>query len=100
MGALLRKAKPLRAILFVTLQDYAAHDPCELGIPSIDTLKKRRETLLKVLKQALDFYLKIELGEEKAISEYHHPQDSRMKILMLLEKVALALKNNKIGERA
>jgi hypothetical protein len=83
----------------VTLQDYAAHDPWVLGKPSIDTLKKRRETLLKGLKQALDFYLKNELGEEKAISEYPHPQDSRMKILMLHEKVALALKHNKIGER-
>jgi len=67
--------------------------------PSIDTLKKRRETLLKGLKQALEFYFKDELQEEKVISEFHHPQDSRMKILMLHEKVALALKHNKIGER-
>jgi len=67
--------------------------------PSMDTLKKRRETLLKGLKQTLNLYFKDELQEEKVISEFHHPQDSRMKILMLHEKVALALKNNKIGER-
>ena len=67
--------------------------------PSIDTLKKRRETLLKGLKQALEFYFKDELQEEKVISEFHHPQDSRMKILMLHEKVAIDLKNNKIGEK-
>ena len=77
------------------INDFVAHDN-----PSIDTLKKRRETLLKGLKQALDFYFKNELLEGKAISEYHHPQDSRMKILMLHEKVALALKQNKIGERS
>jgi hypothetical protein len=88
-------SKPDLKIEMNEINDFVAHDK-----PSIDTLKKRRETLLKGLKQALDFYLKIELGEEKAISEYHHPQDSRMKILMLHEKVALALKHNKIGERA
>jgi hypothetical protein len=67
--------------------------------PSIDTLKKRRETLLKGLKQALEFYFKDELQEEKVISESHHPQDSRMKILIFNEKVSHALKNNKIGEK-
>ena len=87
-------SKPDLKIEMNEINDFVAHDK-----PSIDTLKKRRETLLKGLKQALDFYLKNELGEEKAISEYHHPQDSRMKILMLHEKVALALKYNKIGER-
>jgi hypothetical protein len=87
--------KPDLKIEMNEINDFVAHDN-----PSIDTLKKRRETLLKGLKQALDFYLKNELGEEKAISEYLHPQDSRMKILMLHEKVALALKYNKIGERA
>jgi hypothetical protein len=88
-------SKPDLKIEMNEINDFVAHDN-----PSIDTLKKRRETLLKGLKQALDFYLKNELGEEKAISEYLHPQDSRMKILMLHEKVALALKYNKIGERA
>jgi hypothetical protein len=87
-------SKPDLKIEMNEINDFVAHDK-----PSIDTLKKRRETLLKGLKQALDFYLKNELGEEKAISEYLHPQDSRMKILMLHEKVALALKYNKIGER-
>lgn len=88
-------SKPEFKIEMNEINDFVAHDK-----PSIDTLKKRRETLLKGLKQTLDFYLKNELGEEKAISEYLHPQDSRMKILMLHEKVALALKHNKIGERA
>jgi hypothetical protein len=88
-------SKPDLKIEMNEINDFVAHDK-----PSIDALKKRRETLLKGLKQALDFYLKNELGEEKAISEYHHPQDSRMKILMLHEKVAIALKHNKIGERA
>ena len=77
------------------INDFVAQDN-----PSIDTLKKRRETLLKGLKQALDLYFKNELVEAKAISEGHHPNDSRMKILMLHEKVALALKHNKIGERS
>jgi hypothetical protein len=88
-------SKPDLKIEMNEINDFVAHDK-----PSIDTLKKRRETLLKGLKQALDFYLNNELGEGKAISEYPHPQDSRMKILMLHEKVALALKYNKIGERA
>ncbi|MCF8329036.1 MAG: hypothetical protein K9I37_01760 [Crocinitomicaceae bacterium] len=88
-------SKPDLKIEMNEINDFVAHDK-----PSIDTLKKRRETLLKGLKQALDFYLKNELGEEKAISECLHPQDSRMKILMLHEKVALALKHNKIGEKA
>jgi hypothetical protein len=88
-------SKPDLKIEMNEINDFVAHDK-----PSIDTLKKRRETLLKGLKQALDFYLNNELGEGKAISEYPHPQDSRMKILMLHEKVALALKHNKIGERA
>lgn len=87
--------KPDLKIEMNEINDFIAQDN-----PSIDTLKKRRETLLKGLKQALDFYFKNELLEEKAISEFHHPQDSRMKILMLHEKVALALKHNKIGERA
>jgi hypothetical protein len=87
-------SKPDLKIEMNEINDFVAHDK-----PSIDTLKKRRETLLKGLKQALGFYLKNELGEEKAISEYHHPQDSRMKILMLHEKVAIALKYNKIGEK-
>jgi len=88
-------SKPDLRIEMNEINDFVAHDK-----PSVDTLKKRRETLLKGLKQALDFYLNNELGEGKAISEYPHPQDSRMKILMLNEKVALALKHNKIGERA
>jgi hypothetical protein len=88
-------SKPDLRIEMNEINDFVAHDK-----PSVDTLKKRRETLLKGLKQALDFYLNNELGEGKAISEYPHPQDSRMKILMLHEKVALALKHNKIGERA
>ena len=87
--------KPDLKIEMNEINDFVAQDN-----PSIDTLKKRRESLLKGLKQALDFYFKNKLVEEKAISEYHHPQDSRMKILMLHEKVALALKHNKIGERA
>jgi hypothetical protein len=87
-------SKPDLKIEMNEINDFVAHDK-----PSIDTLKKRRETLLKGLKQTLDFYLKNELVEEKAISEYPHPQDSRMKILMLHEKVVLALKYNKIGER-
>lgn len=87
--------KPDLKIEMNEINDFVAQDN-----PSIDTLKKRRETLLKGLKQALDFYFKTQLLEEKAISEGHHPNDSRMKILMLHEKVALALKHNKIGERA
>jgi len=87
-------SKPDLKIEMNEINDFVAHDK-----PSIDTLKKRRETLLKSMKQAMDFYFKNELGEEKAISEYHHPKDSRMKILMLHKKVALALKYNKIGER-
>lgn len=87
--------KPDLKIEMNEINDFVAQDN-----PSIDTLKKRRETLLKGLKQALDFYFKNELVEEKAISEGHHPNDSRMKILMLHEKVALALKHNKIGERS
>ena len=88
-------SKPDLKIEMNEINDFVAQDN-----PSIDTLKKRRETLLKGLKQALDFYFKNQLLEEKAISEYHHPKDSRMKILMLHEKVALALRNNIIGERA
>ena len=87
--------KPDLKIEMNEINDFVAQDK-----PSIDTLKKRRETLLKGLKQALEFYFKTQLLEEKAISEYQHPQDSRMKILMLHEKVAIALKHNKIGERA
>ncbi|MCX6190662.1 MAG: hypothetical protein NT109_00080 [Flavobacteriia bacterium] len=87
-------SKPDLKLEMNEINDFVAHDN-----PSIDTLKKRRETLLKGLKQSLDFYFKNELLEGKAISEFHHPQDSRMKILMLHEKVALALKHNKIGER-
>jgi hypothetical protein len=87
--------KPDLKIEMNEINDFVAQDN-----PSIDTLKKRRETLLKGLKQALDFYFKTQLLEEKAISEGHHPNDSRMKILMLHEKVALALRHNKIGERA
>ena len=87
--------KPDLKIEMNEINDFVAQDN-----PSIDTLKKRRETLLKGLKQALDFYFKNELVEAKAISEGHHPNDSRMKILMLHEKVALALKHNKIGERS
>ena len=87
--------KPDLKIEMNEINDFVAQEN-----PSIDTLKKRRETLLKGLKQALDFYFKTQLLEEKAISEYQHPQDSRMKILMLHEKVAIALKHNKIGERA
>jgi hypothetical protein len=87
-------SKPDLKIEMNEINDFIDHDK-----PSIDTLKKRRETLLKSLKKTLDFYFKNELVEEKAISEYPHPQDSRMKILMLHEKVALALKQNKIGER-
>ena len=87
--------KPDLKIEMNEINDFVAQDN-----PSIDTLKKRRETLLKGLKQALDFYFKNELVEEKAISEYQHPRDSRMKILMLHEKVAIALIHNKIGERA
>ena len=82
--------KPDLKIEMNEINDFVAQDN-----PSIDTLKKRRETLLKGLRQAIDFYFRNELNEEKAISEYHHPQDSRMKILMLHEKVALALKHNK-----
>ena len=87
-------SKPDLKLEMNEINDFVAQDK-----PSIDTLKKRRETLLKGLKQALDFYFKNELIEEKAISEYQHPHDSRMKILMLHEKVALVLKHNKIGER-
>ena len=87
--------KPDLKIEMNEINDFVAQDN-----PSIDTLKKRRETLLKGLKQALDLYFKNELVEEKAISEYQHPHDSRMKILMLHEKVAIALIHNKIGERA
>ena len=87
--------KPDLKIEMNEINDFVAQDN-----PSIDTLKKRRETLLKGLKQVLDLYFKNELLEEKAISECQHHQDSRMKILMLHEKVALALKHNKIGERS
>ena len=60
--------KPDLKIEMNEINDFVAQDN-----PSIDTLKKRRETLLKGLKQALDFYFKNELVEAKAISEGHHP---------------------------
>lgn len=67
--------------------------------PSIDTLKKRREILLKGLKYGLEFYFKDKFKNEKMVCEGVHPHDSRMKILIFNEHVALILKNNKLGEK-
>lgn len=86
--------KPDLKIEMHEINDFITHDN-----PSMDTLKKRRENLLKGLKQALAAYFSAEINEEKAIEESTHPQDNRMKILGLNEKIALKLRDNKLGER-
>ena len=63
--------------------------------PSIDTLKKRREILLKDFKTKISNETNIDFNE--IFKELKHPEDRRIKLLIINPKVHLFYKN--INER-
>ena len=66
------------------VNDIVSHDA-----PSADTLKKRRENLLKELRQKLAGSFR--LTPEEVFIEEKHPTDKRIKILRLHQKIAAKL---------
>jgi preprotein translocase subunit SecG len=70
------------------INDLVNHDQ-----PSIDTLKKRRETLLKELRYKLA--LKFNIPQDEVFIEQRMTEDKRMKLLYINEIIRLEFKLNK-----
>ena len=73
------------------VNDYVNYDA-----PSADTLKKRRENLLKELRQKLAASFRI--SPDEVFMEEKHPTDKRIKILKLHHKIADKLKDSNRGK--
>jgi uncharacterized protein YneF (UPF0154 family) len=73
------------------VNDLVSHDA-----PSADTLKKRRENLLKELRQKLAGSFR--LPPEEVFIEEKHPTDKRIKILKLHQKIADKLQDSNRGK--
>ena len=61
--------------------------------PSIDTVKKRRENLLKDFKTKISTETLIPF--EEIFQEHKHSEDKRIKLLILNPKVIIFYENNK-----
>jgi hypothetical protein len=84
--------------LFISHQNkgveiHQINDLLNFGDPSIDTLKKRREQLLKEFKYKLSKHFNIELNE--VFLEERMSTDKRMKIMFLNPLIFERLKQNK-----
>jgi hypothetical protein len=73
------------------VNDIVSHDS-----PSVDTLKKRRETLLRDFRQKLATTFR--LHPDEVFIEEKHPTDKRVKILKLNQKITDKLKNPNRGK--
>lgn len=75
------------------IEIHQINDLLNFGDPSIDTLKKRREQLLKEFKYKLSKHFNIELNE--VFLEERMSTDKRMKIMFLNPLIFERLKQNK-----
>jgi len=66
------------------------NDLVNIDQPSVDTLKKRRENLLKQFGEELSKQFRIEVHE--VYSAQPHPSDKRMRILILQSKIIQKMK--------
>ena len=73
------------------VNDIVSHDS-----PSVDTLKKRRDTLLREFRQKLATTFR--LHPDEVFIEEKHPTDKRVKILKLNQKITDKLKNPNRGK--
>lgn len=73
------------------INDLVNHDE-----PNIDTLKKRRDNLLKEFKQKLATHFRVDL--DTVFIEEKHPTDKRIKILKLHQTITDKLQNSSKGK--
>lgn len=96
-GLVLTEAERDLLSLFIAHQEkgieiHQINDLLNFGDPSIDTLKKRREQLLKEFKYKLSKHFNIELNE--VFLEERMSTDKRMKIMFLNPLIYEHLKKN------